>query len=106
MRAAREEADLSLARAAEHLGISDNALGSWELGKRKRRLPRSRVEQLEAIYGIDDGRLLRAGGYGGERLGDDGSDASSLTYGGVPLTRDEERDVRRYIDFVRSWRDP
>lgn len=104
MRAAREEAGLSLRRAADALGVSDNALGSWELGKRKRRLPRRRVEQLETIYGIEDGRLLRAGGYVVEGTLPPPAGTRSLAYGGAPLTPEEEIDVRRYIDFVRSRR--
>lgn len=88
------------------LGLSHNALGNWELGKRKKRLPRAVVEHLEETYGIEDGRLLRAGGYvGGATAGPAGpADPQSLAYGGEPLTADEVRDVLRYIDFLRSRR--
>ncbi len=112
LRAAREDAGLSLKRAADAIGVSHNALGNWELGKRKKRLPRAVVEKLEATYGVEDRRLLVAGGYvigsgpagayapGARPVGE----PQSLAYGGEPLTADEARDVLHYIDFVRSRR--
>jgi transcriptional regulator with XRE-family HTH domain len=103
LRAAREDAGLSIAGAAEVLGVSHNALGGWELGRRKKRLPRATVERLEEIYDIADQRLLRAGGYAGAgELPPSGR--TSLSYGGEPLTGSEESAVLDYIDFVRSKR--
>ncbi len=103
LRAAREDAGLSLKRAAESIGVSHNALGNWELGKRKKRLPRAVVERLEETYGIEDGRLLRAGGYAGGGAAAP-TDPQTLAYGGEPLTADEVHDVLQYIDFLRSRR--
>ncbi len=103
LRAAREDAGLSLKRAAESIGVSHNALGNWELGKRKKRLPRAVVEKLEATYGVEDRRLLVAGEYVAGAAAPVG-DPQSLAYGGDPLTPDETRDVLRFIDFVRSRR--
>ena len=103
LRAAREDAGLSIADAAAHLGVSHNALGGWELGRRKKRLPRSTVERLEEIYGVADRRLLRAGGYAGS-AGAVPAGRSALSYAGEPLTAAEEAEVLDYIDFVRSRR--
>ncbi len=102
LRAAREDAGLSLKRASELIGVSHNALGGWELGKRRKRLPRSRVEQLEEAYGVTDRRLLKAGGY---VVTTDAADLRrSLSYGGAALTAEEELQARMYIDFLRSHR--
>ena len=103
LRAAREDAGLSIAGAASLLGVSHNALGGWELGRRKKRLPRSTVERLEEIYGIADRRLLRAGGYTGA-VTQAPAERVSLSYAGEPLTPDEEATVLDYIDFVRTKR--
>ena len=127
LRAARGDAGLSMKRAAARIGVSHNALGSWELGQRRKRLPRRRVEQLEEVYGIDDRRLLRAGGYvseygvseygvseygvseyvvsgHGASRPDPATPRRSLSYGGAPLTAEEEQQVRTYIEFLRSQR--
>ncbi len=104
LRAAREDAGLSIARAAELLGVSHNALGGWELGRRKKRLARTTVERLEEIYGVEDRRLFRAGGYSGGGPDRAPSGRTSLSYGGEPLTADEEASVLEYIEFVRSRR--
>ena len=105
LRAAREEAGMSLKAAAARIGISHNALGGWELGRRKRRMARQRVEQLEAVYGIADRRLLRIGGYSlPVPAVTPGDGRRSLSYGGDVLTGEEEQQVRLYIDFLRSRR--
>ncbi len=89
------------------IGLSHNALGNWELGKRKKRLPRARVEQLEKIYGIDDQRLLIAGGYLHRPTPPPATPGrQSLSYGGSALTPTEETEVLSYIDYLRSKRRP
>ena len=103
LRAAREDAGFSLVDAAELLGISANALGGWERGLRRKRLPKTTVERLEEIYGVDDQRLLRAGGYAVSGTPPDPA-RLSFSYSGDPLTPTEEAMIIEYIDFIRSKR--
>ena len=97
------------------VGADQTVISEWETGKRKRPPDRPTVEALEAALEIEDGHLLGAAGYAihrsqsastraGREVIADGlvGEATSLSYGGVPLSADQEREILAYIEFVRN----
>lgn len=63
----------------------------------------STVAEIERVLGIEDGRLMTAR-Y--EQKTDEqqemSSDRRSLSYGGTPLTPEQEEEVLRYVEWVRQ----
>ena len=82
--------------AAPHFRAAIEKLGA-ELGtdQRAERLALRRIDSaFRSVLTLDPRPYELDGG--------DGDSDWQLTYGGEPLTSDQEDDVRRYIDFLRS----
>ena len=115
LRKERSGKRLSQRELGELIDIEPSTISTWEGGKRKRPPSRETVATIEVALEISDGRLLAAAGYSIDRSGTasipvsadasaagESAVATSLSYGGVPLSADQEREILAYIDFVKN----
>ena len=118
LRAERARVDMPQKQLADLVQTDPSVVSRWESGNRKRPPHRDTIAVIETVLGVTDGRLLAAAGFtihrsGTASIGVESSTSAegereggeSLSYGGTPLTAEEERDVLDYIGLVKRRRD-
>lgn len=88
---------------ARELGVAVTTISAIERGDRKRYV-REELLRYEEVLGITDSRLLTAMGFlpQAEEPATPARTRKTLSYGGVPLTEEQEQSVIDYIDWIRS----
>ena len=88
---------------ARELGVAVTTISAIERGDRKR-YSRDELLRYEEVLGITDSRLLTVMGFlpQPESAATPARTRKALSYGGVPLTEEQEQSVIDYIYWIRS----
>jgi transcriptional regulator with XRE-family HTH domain len=103
LRAARERKSLSLRAVERETGVSNAYLSQLESGKIRQPSPVV-LHKLAELYGVSYGAVLEQAGYPavtGEAAGHEPAVVDSRL---GPISLDEERALREYLEFLRSRR--